>query len=152
MLFHGTSVRDSLRCLTLTYPGNAPVLIARVMPKENDPWGLFAPLRGTPWESLIATVPGEAMSHALRGFLRPLLAVLGPPPDALARLLPEANRPCFQRRTCPMVSPKCVPGPKLPDCYEADNLPPDALVPAAAVALAWRDGFRVVVVIGPEHT
>ena len=60
----------------------------------DDPWGELAPLKGTPFESLIPIVSGEALSHALHGYLRPLLTIIGPEPKTLARMVPKTLRKC----------------------------------------------------------
>jgi hypothetical protein len=45
---------------------------------------------------------------------------------------------------------QCYPCKKLPDCYAPPKLSPEAQALACAVALAWRDGYYVVVVEGEE--
>lgn len=143
--------RDTLHHMTLTFPGSPSLCLARVMPVNDDPWGLFAVLKGTPWEQLIATVSGASLSHAVRGYMRPILAELGPPPNGLIRKLPVGHKVCAHKDDCPIATVRCVPGPKLPECWDSAGLSDLAKPAATAVALAWRDGFHVVVVIGPER-
>lgn len=135
----------------MTY-GELRLVVA--IPNDEHPWGVLAPLRGTPWEPFIRVVPGEAMAHARHGYAAPLVAVLGPSPAVIARRVPPRVGMCrlAQQGTCAGASPTCLPGPKLPDCYEPPGLSPVAQEMAAAVALAWRDGSYVVVVDGDEFS
>lgn len=137
---------EGLRRVRLDEPGQPPLFIARATWHGGDPWGVLAPLRGTPWEAFIQVVTGDAMSHAAHGFLRPLQAQLGTPPHAMSRRVPAALAFCVRRTTCAMATDACVPGKKVPDCID----PPEGGAAAAAVVLSWRDGFHVVVVLGDE--
>jgi len=111
---------DGLRYIDLNDAEQGPLLLAVVIPGE-DPWGAFAPLRGTPWEGLIHTVSGEALSHAVHGWATPLVREIGPHPHVIMRrfLTPCALSTGGQ---CVGAAPTCKPGPKMPDCYEAPNL------------------------------
>jgi hypothetical protein len=126
--------------------------IMRPIPQEGNPWGIFVCIKGTPWGDLIPVIDGGVFSHALHGNPYPFLNQLGPPPAALPKMLPPDYRLCIRAReeTCLIAAPQCVPGAKLPDCYEAPNLEEDASLIASIVALAWRDKSYVVVVDGVE--
>ena len=126
--------------------------LAVVLPSEDDPWGVLAPLRGTSWEGLVQTVPGEAVAHARHGYAAPLVRVLGPGPNDLARKVSVEHGRCRLAAldVCASASPTCRPGPRGPPCYEPPGLSPDAQEAASLLVGAWRDGYHVVVVIGEE--
>lgn len=126
--------------------------IIRPIPQEGNPWGVFACLKGTPWGDSIPLISGTDFSHALHGNPYSFLNQLGPPPDKLHKMIPQEYKICIraQEHTCMIATPNCVPGPKLPDCYEAPNLDQEASIVAAVVALAWRDKSYVIVVDGAE--
>lgn len=145
---------EGLHHLTLADRTYGELKLAVVVPKQGDMWGVLAPLRGTPWEPLIRVVSGDAMAHARHGYAAPLVSVLGPPPAVLARKVPLRSGLCSlaQAGTCAAASPQCLPGPKLPDCYQPPGADPAAQEMAAVVALAWRDGYYVVLVDGEEFS
>jgi len=119
----------------------------------QDPWGELAPLKGTPFEGLIPIVSGEALSHALHGYLKPLLGEIGPDPKSLARMVPKAQRECEERKRCPMYVADCHPGPKQPDCFEPSGLESDeARAAAGIVTVAWAEGRYVLIVVGEEFS
>lgn len=129
--------------------------IVAAVPKGDDPWGVLAPLRGTVWGSLVREVSGEAMAHARHGFATPLMREIGPHPRVLSRKVPDEDGLCAFARdgSCAGATLSCRPGPKLPDCYEPPRLAdPEAQRLATTVALAWRDGSYVVVVVGGEFS
>lgn len=127
--------------------------ILRPVPKKGEPWGDLAPLKGTVWASLIPVVSGEVFSHALHGFARPLMAVIGPPPAALMRMVPEGFRLCSVRDGCIAYrSEWCHPCKKLPECYLPESLEVESRHPAGVVALAWAEDRYVVVVEGEEFS
>ena len=127
--------------------------MARPIPIEEDPWGLLAPIKDTPWGELITEVQGDALSHALYGRTGPLLSQIGPDPRSLLRMVPEPYRVCTQIKSCINASPtKCHPCADLPDCYDPPNLGQAAKDEARVVALAWRDGYYVVIPVGEEFS
>lgn len=126
--------------------------ILRPVPRHGDPWGDLAPLKGTPWEPLVPVVSGEVFSHALHGYAKPLMGVIGPTPGALLRKVPDEVRLCSLRDECVMYLPeRCHPCKKLPECYRPDG-PGEARLPASVVALAWAEDRYVVVVQGAEFS
>ena len=130
------------------------IKIMRPVPSSDDPWGVLAVLKGTVWEPLIPVIDGMTYSHALHGYVAPLLKVLGRPPHAQAQKVPEGHRMCvLHSKRCLGASPHCQPGPKVPDCYEAPGLEsPEAQRAVALVVEAWREGRYVVVVEGEEFS
>jgi hypothetical protein len=143
---------QGLREINLNDPEQGLIKILTPIPKDDDSWGVLAPLRDTSWGSRIITVSGEALSNAMHGWATPLMREIGPQPKAHAKRIPEADGVCSQIANCIGAGPQCRPGPKLPDCYEAPNLPIGVRMLAAFVALAWRDGRYVVVVKGSEFS
>jgi hypothetical protein len=120
--------------------------------QPGDPWGVLAPLRGTVWGDQVPSVSGESLSHALHGWLTPLMREIGVEPLVHARRIPEDLRRCAQHETCPIVGRGCQPGPATPDCYDPPELEGQSLHLARTVALAWAESRYVVVVTGPEFT
>lgn len=135
---------------TLTAPGFPPFKILRPLPLGEEPWGVLASLRGTPWGDLLSVINGEVLSHALHGHIAPLAQSIGRPPAASLRLVPDRYRTCSQHKSCLLASPHCHPCKKLPACYAPPVLQGDAVVAAATVALAWAEDRYVVVVEGTE--
>lgn len=121
--------------------------VARVIPRDGDPWGCLSILRGTPWEPLIPLIPDSVFDQALRGFATPLMRILGPPPKALVKRLPLAETTCAMKGSCVSFGPNCVPGSKVPDCWEPSSFfGPDAEAVNYLVRL-WREGTLVIVVV-----
>jgi hypothetical protein len=119
----------------------------------EDPWGDLAPLKDTPVGSLIPVISGESFSHALHGYLAPLLREIGPEPKALLRLVPEPMQECLQAGACIMYQENaCRLNPKVPGCHVPAGFSPSAASLAAIVLLAWAEGRYVVVVEGPEFS
>ena len=124
--------------------------IARVIPTEDGgPWGRLQFLVGTDWEPLFPVVPKLVLDQALRGHATPLMRVLGPPPKALVKRLPLVETPCAQRKSCVSHTPLCVPGPKVPDCWETPTFKGAEANLVNRVVLLWRDGV-VIVIEEPE--
>ena len=120
----------------------------KVIPKRGDIWGVLAPLKDSQWGVLINVVPGHAVAHAVRGHATPLMQLLGPDPTACLRLVSE-NR-CAFINACVTASKDCYPSKKLPDCYEAPSEKPQFSLAASKVALAWKDGYAILVIEGDE--
>jgi len=140
---------DGFRRIELTDPEQGSVLLSIAVPRLDDPWGVAACLRGTAWESLVREVGGEAVSHAVHGYATPLVRQLGPNPHAVARRM---RVPCALTTggQCVGASPTCVPGPKMPDCFDPPNLPLEVASVVTTVLLDLRGGRHVVVVTGSE--
>ena len=137
------------------------IQILRPLPSEKreggdilvDPWGVLAPLREVPlFAQLIPVVDGEAFSHALHGFMRPLMESIGPAPEHQVLRIPNPFNQCSRAKGCIMYNERrCRPrSKKLPECWlpEGDGLA--AQVAMSIVTLAWAEDRYVVVVAGPE--
>lgn len=139
---------------TLSTQNWGEIQVARPLPLGDEYWGHLAPLRDTPWGDLIPVVSGMVLSHAAHGYAEPLMQVLGPPPEALLRMVPEPYRRCEQYKDCIMFKEEdCHPCKKMPDCYMPPGLPSrHAQEAAALVALAWRDNRYIVISKGVEFS
>lgn len=127
------------------------VEIARPVPIDGDPWGDFAPLRGTRIWELINTVPGEAFADATRGHATPLMKVIGRPPVRNLQKLGQGYQKCINGDVCILRTDKCIPGDSTPVCFVPDaGLAERADVAniAAVVIRLWVEGVYFVVV-GP---
>lgn len=126
-----------------------------VVLRDDEPWGMLGPLRDDPvWRSLIPEVGAEQMSHALHGYLDPLLRQPGVREvrstlRMARRVLPVLGR-CLEAARCAAHDEAtCLPCPKTPACY-VPPAPAGAEVAAREVARAWVDGHVVVVPVGEE--
>lgn len=125
------------------------VKVLRVTPRGEDAWGVLSFIRETPWAEMVDVVSAEAYSHALHGWLTPLMRELSDGPlRQMQRLSCEKVCTLKQNGMCGMASPDCEPGPATPDCYH----PPveGDWTSLAHAVLAARDGYHVVVVKGEE--
>lgn len=124
--------------------------IARVIPTEDGgPWGLLQFLVGTDWEGLFPRVSSDILDQALRGYATPLMKILGPPPKALVKRLPVVETHCSQRASCINHSPLCVPGPKVPECWESATFKGGEATLVNDVVRLWREGVVVLVSAEP---
>lgn len=126
-------------------PGYGNPTIARIVPSDDHPWGHYRFLVGTPWESLFPRIPHDVLDQALRGHVRPLMQILGPPPKAFVKRLPLVERPCAQRKSCINAGDHCIPGPKLPDCWEPNTFHGEQATLMNYVVRQWRDGTIIIV-------
>lgn len=118
-----------------------------------DPWGDLAPLRQEPeFAKLIPVVTGEAFSHAMYGWMRPLMDQLGSEPRFKLMKIVEPYNRCSARNDCVMFNKDvCQPRhPKLPECWSPDVSDHSVIGPMAVVTLAWSEGRYVIVVDGDE--
>ena len=123
------------------------------LPAPENAWGVFLPLRETSWGREIPVVSGEALSHALHGYPKPLLGMLKTPPLARAVRLPLTDKLCYEHQchTCAMAKPHCHPGSgQMPECYVAPTEDRDLRDIGVVIAKAWEEGRYVFVVEGPE--
>ena len=136
-----------LHRFTVTGKGWPEILIARIAPQRGqDSWGEFSSLKGTPWGNF-PIVSGETLSHALHGHMQPLMNVLGKDPAARLRAIPEELRACSAKTACSLYDPNvCHPSKDMPECYS----PVGVEYIATEIALAWREGYYVIVVVGEE--
>ena len=142
-------------------PGTRHIVIADEMfgdlelvyaiPRDDEPWGAYAPLKGTLWEPCIAQVSGIVFSQALLADTKALRKQLGRPPRIDARRLPDEMAFCAKAfdGTCAMATAFCRPGTgRLPQCYVAPGLDPEVALVAASVALEWKENRYTAVVLG----
>lgn len=137
----------------LSGQGYADRLVHRPTPIEGDPWGMLASLKGTSWEPYIYVVSGEAFSHALHGYLKPLEDELGPSPLKVAKRIPYEESVCELVNDCVIADRiKCVAAGPPPDCWSAPTEEGERRVAMEQVVVAWRDGSTVIVVEGEEFS
>jgi len=138
------------RHVTLADPifGNLKLLFP--VPQE-DPWGVLAPLKETPWGARIPVVSGAILAHAMHGHTKLLRENLGRPPRIAAQRVPEEEAWCLPglNGNCAMAGANCRPGSgSLPQCYLPPKLTLEQAYLAAAVALAWEEDRYVLIVEG----
>jgi len=127
------------------------VEVVRILPRDGDIWGVFAPLKDTPWGDQLPTVSGESLSHALHGMTTPFMTEVGRPPYVLLKRIPEGYRRCNMWDGCISYREAlCQPCRKLPDCYEPPDLDPEATQCANFLARMWKEEVYVVLVEGAE--
>ena len=119
-----------------------------VLPRDDDPWGVLAPIKDTVWGEQVQVVSGEAFSHALHGYLDPLMRVIGPEPKHRVKRISWEQGRCALYEGCLGAKPECCPGSKTPGCYEPPGVPLGLSALLAEVVFAWRDGRYVLVVEG----
>lgn len=132
---------------TLPDPAWGHPKVARVIPKGEDPWGILAPLKGLePWGDLIPVISEDIYDQAVRGYVTPLMKVIGyAPKDCAKKVAGEASF-CKIRKKCINACEDCHPGPKMPDCWEAPLTDFYTSNAASSLARLWRDGIYVIVV------
>ena len=128
------------------------ILVLRPYPRSGNAWGDLAPLRGTPLEPFITVVSGASLSHALHGFVRPLMQEIGTHPHGMLRKVQEPQRTCRAAKDCFIRSKDCYPHPKVPGCFSPSGLDPEAQLAASQVIGAWAEGRYVIVVEGDEFS
>lgn len=107
-------------------------------------------VQGAEFTKLFTVVTEEVMTHALKGWTRPLIKTLGIEPEGAIRRLPVADRVCWKRDPCPFYRPKeCVPTfKKMPWCFEPGGIEnPDARTLAGEAVQLWRQGVYILVVV-----
>lgn len=111
-------------------------------------------LKGTVFGDLLSVVSREAVDHALHGLSRPLVDVLGIPPEGALRKIPKGQGVCWhrvrrpgQRRACPIQGAEChLRAEKMPWCFEPTVDDGEVRRVASKVIELWRQGVYVVVV------
>ena len=147
-----------LREITLDTDNQGKILLLVTVATEQSRWGVFEQLRGTSWQHGITEVSGDAMSHALHGYVHPLVRELGRPPTSNGKRVNDAEGACALYQGCigwdvaycrpGGVLKKGEPGP--PGCYEAPIMGASSI--ATRVCLAWKEGRHTVVVTSPEFS
>ena len=110
----------------------------------------WKPLQGAAITSLLTVVSQEDMTHALKGWTKPLFQALGLAPEFALRKLPSFD--CDKKKICPLHDKKnCTPrSKKMPWCFEPSGIEDlDARSLAGDLIKLWREGVYIVVVIHP---
>lgn len=136
------------RHITFTDDHWGEIKLMVVLPIGDDPWGVLAPIKDTVWGGQIRVVDAEAYSHALHGYLDPLMRVIGPEPKHLTKRIPLNQGRCALYKGCLTAGPECRPGLKTPGCYEPPALDVGVTPLVAQVVFAWQEGRYVLVVEG----
>ncbi len=108
----------------------------------------WRPLQGSPITSLLTVVSQEDMTHALKGWTKPLVKALKLAPEFALRKLP--NFKCDRRKICPVYDKKeCTPkSKKMPICFEPSGIEDlEARRLGGELIRRWREGVYVVVVV-----
>jgi hypothetical protein len=125
--------------------------IKRPLPLQEDPiWGCLSPLKNLPLAKNIPVVPGEVLSFALHGHIKPLLDVLGREPKYNLKI--NQQHVCFNKGTClSFDKKKCFPSLAMPICYEYPQGHDPLLVDLInEVFVSWKHGYYLIVVDGDE--
>lgn len=111
-------------------------------------------LRDTVWEKGIHTVSGDAMSHALHGWVDPLLREIGSEPRQTCKKIPIEVGLCSLYEDCINAQKTCQPKhiQTLPSCYEAPLKDPEQQLILSEIVHQWSNGVFVIVVEGKEFT
>ena len=121
--------------------------------QTGDMWETtWAPLQDSAIAALLPVVSDETMTHAIRGWTKPLVTALGLPPQGALRKMPKEHQQCEHRARCPFyMAANCVPtAKKLPDCFQSENLgTPEARILVYEAIRLWREGVYIVVVKEP---
>lgn len=107
------------------------------------------PLQGEDMTTLFTSVTKETMDHALNGWSKPLVSMLGLSPDGCLIKLPPRSKECGERHKCVYFDKKlCFPtAKKMPWCFVPDGVQgAERLQLSAEVIKYWREGVYVVVV------
>ncbi len=109
----------------------------------------WRPLQDHPFTAAFTHVSKTVMEAALVGWTKPLVNILGIPPEGALRVIPEASRECENRRRCPLyIAENCRPLAKnMPWCFEPVDVGDlDARRLATEAIELWREGVYIIVV------
>lgn len=104
-------------------------------------------VKDTPWFDRIPIVTGQSLSHALHGFVDPLMNEIGSHPK---QVILRVKTPCALRKTCLSAGPYCYPNLKVPECYEPEGVNSPANTVASFITMCWKAGQYVIRVQGEE--
>lgn len=124
--------------------------VARIIPNHQNQWGRLVFLKGTVWEQFFPIIDPDIFDQAVRGHATPLMRVLGPPPVAFVKRLPIENGTCRNKGSCVNYSKDCVPGSKVPECWEPPEFPGEDTTLLSYVVQLWR-GDVPVVILNPKE-
>jgi hypothetical protein len=135
-----------------TREGIGEVVLALLTGWEK-PWDA---LRNTKYAASFSRVSKKAIDHALHGWSKPLSDSLGISPQGALLKVAKEQRECFLRhkgegrKPCPLYNKAIchIQSPKMPWCFEPDNISTNEIRSAAAQAIAlWREGVYLVIVL-----
>lgn len=119
--------------------------IARILPDDEDMWGIYRDMCGTPWEKLIPHVSEDALELALMGFPKRLLDYGIRDARGCLKLL-DIDPICSDVKTCPsakdaLCTIKAYGKKDFPECFTKDGLSDNQ----RNLLSAWLDGYSVIV-------
>lgn len=136
-------------------------LLVEFVPKDVSHWGVLESVRGTTWEEGVKEIDSDIFSHALHGFLQPLLGVLPRPPLSSAKRVSDLEGMCGMKDGCMKYERGfCKPGSEKgkgwrkkfgpPECYQPPltNPDPKAFEVFFRLAMAWKENRYTLVVKG----
>ena len=111
-------------------------------------------LEDTAWKKGIHFVSADAMSHALHGWVQPLLRELGPEPKYTCKKISQKEGLCSLYNDCINAKKTCQPKyiTTLPPCYEAPIDNPTHQWVVNEIVHQWTQGVFVIVVKGNEFS
>lgn len=154
--------RLALRQIDLSDEPQGTLRLLVAFATDDEPWGEYQCLQGTSWAQGIKEVGGEALSHALHGWLVPLKRELGRNPLVSAKRVTSEDGWCSLQGACVGWNPDlCRPGGVAPSatkeagppgCYEAPTQSNDNRERGLKnrLASAWKEGRHSIVVRGSE--
>ncbi len=113
--------------------------IARIMPVNEDPWGVFKELEGSEWESLIPLISESVLDRAIHGDTTPLMRGVRDPKGCLK--LAPVNKICTSSKECASFHKSyCkIDHKKMPDCFSIENSTLNYIIISA-----WRENYNLV--------
>ena len=123
--------------------------IARVVPIEDDIWGVFSRLEHPEWKGLFSLVSGESLSNALYGYINQFIIEAGDLPSLkLSRVHTQWRCSSYTKNNCGMRQEICYPGSgSVPQCYKYPS-DPELIEPITQLLDYVKDGYYLVVVKG----
>jgi hypothetical protein len=112
-------------------------------------WELeWRPLQHDAVAALLTKVHHDTIEHAILGYSRPLVKVLGLEPKGM---LHKVSQACENAKSCPMfIEKNCQSTAKaMPVCFEPAGLASSVRELAAELVRLWREKVYVVVVEEP---
>lgn len=144
-------IEQGIRRFTITDQRTSEKIeVLRPLPDRDSEWGVFECIRETEIGSLIPVVSGEALSHALHGYMQPLQDSLLRTPKHQFRKITE-DLTCSEIEHCILANPAiCVPCTATPHCYMPQGYQGQTAHAISTIVRAWADGRYVLVVSGVE--
>ena len=146
-------IEGGIRRFTITdHRTSESIEVLRPIGDSVSDWGVLECIRETEIGKLIPVVSGEAMSHALHGYMQPLQDSLLRSPKHQFRKITE-DLTCSEIQQCILANPAiCVPCTATPHCYMPQGYIGQAAHAISTVVRAWADGRYGLVVSGVEFS